>query len=86
MITRLLFTTAMLLSMSAFAADANKAEALFDGRCASCHSLSRTRTMLEPVKEVDRPAHLARFLRSHPSRLPTDDERLVIELLSRRAK
>ncbi len=86
MIARVIFATEMQMPMSTFAADANKAEETTDRRCASCRSLSRTGAMLEHDKKADRPAHLSKFLRSHSSRLPDDDERHVIELLSGRGK
>jgi len=86
MIARLLITTSMLFSMPAIAAESGTGETIFDRKCAHCHTLSRTKAMLNPVKEEDRPAHLSKYLRTHPSKLGDDDERLVIELLSRPGK
>ena len=82
MLLRLLLTTLILLPMSAWADDISKGEDIFERRCASCHSLSRTKKFLDDVKPEDRPAHLKRFLRSHPSKLDDADEQLVIKVLS----
>lgn len=82
MILRLLLSASMLLPMYALADDLSKGEDIFERRCASCHSLSRTKKFLDDVKPDDRPAHLKRFLRSHPSKLDDADEQLVIQLLS----
>lgn len=83
MIGRLLIAAVFLLPMSALADDLSKGEDIFERRCASCHSLSRTKKLLDDVKPEDRPAHLVRFLRSHPSKLDDADEQLVIKVLSR---
>ena len=66
--------------------DLTRGEDMFDARCAHCHSLSRTRKMLDDVKPDDRPAYLKKFLRSHPNRLDEDGEDLVIRLLSTRSR
>lgn len=83
MFSRLLLGALMILPMSAFADDRTKGEEIFEKRCAMCHSLSRVKKLLDDVKLEDRPAHLKRFLRSHPSKLPDADEELVIKALSR---
>ena len=57
-------------------------EEIFERRCASCHSLSRTKKLLNDVSLDERAGYLVRFLRSHPSRLDDNDEKLVIEVLS----
>ena len=82
MISRLLLSASLLLPMSARADDISKGEDIFERRCASCHSLTRTKKLLTDVKTEDRPAHLKRFLRSHPSKLDDADEELVIKVLS----
>ena len=82
MLLRLLLTTLILLPTSAWADDISKGEDIFERRCASCHSLSRTKKFLDDVKPEDRPAHLKRFLRSHPNKLNDADEQLVIKVLS----
>jgi hypothetical protein len=82
MISRLLPGVLLLLPMHALADDLSKGEDIFERRCASCHSLSRTKKFLDDVKPEGRPAHLKRFLRSHPSKLDNADEELVIKVLS----
>lgn len=82
MITRLLLSASLLLPMSAFADDLSKGKEIFENKCAMCHSLSRTKKFLDDVKLEDRPAHLKRFLRSHPNKLGDADEQLVIQVLS----
>jgi hypothetical protein len=82
MISRLLPGVLLLLPTFALADDISKGEDIFERRCASCHSLPRTKKFLDDVKPEDRPAHLKRFLRSHPSKLDDADEELVIKVLS----
>ncbi len=82
MVVRLLVVVTMLLPVSAWADDISKGEEIFERRCASCHSLSRTKKFLDDVELEDRPAHLKRFLRSHPNKLDDADEKLVIKVLS----
>ena len=82
MVIRLLLSASLLLPMSVRADDLSKGEEIFERRCAGCHSLSRTKKLLDDVKLEDRRAHLKRFLRSHPSRLDDADEELVIKVLS----
>ena len=82
MIPRLLVTAALLLPMPSLASDLSNGEEIFERRCASCHSLSRTKKLLNDVSLDERAGYLVRFLRSHPSRLDDNDEKLVIEVLS----
>ena len=83
MIARLVTTGLMFLPLSLLANDSGTGEDIFERRCASCHSLTRVRAMLDDVKPADRPAHLVKFLGSHPSKLDDGDQELVIEVLSR---
>ena len=85
-IERLLMAAILVLPGAVLADDPARGEDIFDARCAHCHSLSRTRTMLDDVKPDDHPAYLKKFLRSHPNRLDEDDEDLVIRLLSTRSQ
>ena len=82
MLLRLVISASLSLPISAWADDISKGEDIFERRCASCHSLPRTKKFLDDVKLEDRPAHLKRFLRSHPSKLDDADEELVIKVLS----
>ena len=83
MLPRFILMLCLSLPVSVCADDAGKGADIFNSKCAGCHSLSRAKGLLKDVKPDERPAHLRRFLRSHPGRLPDADEQLVIDVLSR---
>jgi mono/diheme cytochrome c family protein len=56
--------------------------ALFKARCQACHTLGMVEALLEPRPKAERPAYLAKFLKTHPARLTAGDLETVIAFLS----
>jgi len=57
--------------------------ALFKAKCQACHTLSMVEALLEPRPNAERPAYLAKFLKTHPARLTEGELETVIAFLSR---
>lgn len=62
---------------------ADEGAALFQARCQACHTLSMVEALLEPRPNAERPAYLAKFLKTHPARLTAGELETVIAFLSR---
>jgi len=88
MTARLLFIVTLLVaSLPAVAAEgAQDGEQIFKAKCQACHTLSMVQALLAPKPEVDRPAHLTTFLKTHPARLNDTERETVIAFLSVKAK
>jgi mono/diheme cytochrome c family protein len=59
-------------------------EATFKAKCQACHALNQVQGLLEPKPTADRPAHLTKFLKTHPAKLNEAEKEAVIAFLSRR--
>lgn len=59
------------------------AEATFKAKCQACHALKQVQGLLEPKPATDRPAHLTKFLKTHPAKLNEAEKEAVIAFLSR---
>jgi hypothetical protein len=58
-------------------------EAIFKAKCQACHALKQVQGLLQPKPIADRPAHLAKFLKTHPAKLNDTEKEAVIGFLSR---
>ena len=84
-VTARLFCIAALLTLPlvASADQPLDGEAIFKAKCQACHELKQAQALLQPMPAADRPAHLAKFLRSHPAKLDEAEKEAVIAVLSR---
>jgi mono/diheme cytochrome c family protein len=84
MTARPLIVAALLtLPVAAVADEPLDGEALFKAKCQACHSLSQVQGLLQPKAVADRPAHLTKFLKTHPAKLNEAEKSAVISFLSR---
>ncbi len=84
MTARLLCLAALLSLPSVASADQPlDGEVIFKAKCQACHELKQAQALLQPMPAADRPAHLAKFLRSHPAKLDKAEKEAVIAVLSR---
>ena len=58
-------------------------EAIFKAKCQACHALGQVQGLLQPKPAADRPAYLAKFLKTHPAKLDESEKESVIAFLSR---
>ncbi len=68
------------------AAAADNGEEIFNQKCSQCHTFAMAQAMLEPMQESERPAHLKKFLETHPPKLNDSEKAAVIQALSRKQK
>lgn len=81
----LILACLLLVSTSALAEQgADDGAALFKAKCQACHTLSMVEALLEPRPAEERPAHLKKFLKTHPARLTAEELEIVIAFLSRK--
>jgi len=84
MIARLFCVAALLtLPLVASAGEPLDGQAIFKAKCQGCHALGQVQGLLQPKPAADRPAHLAKFLKSHPAKLNEAEKEVVIAFLSR---
>lgn len=87
MTARLLVTAAMLaVPLAAMAEQPGDGEKIFKAKCSGCHSLTMVQGLLAPKPETQRPAHLTKFLKTHPAKLDDTEKATVMDFLSRAAK
>lgn len=81
----LILACLLLVSASALADEGgDDGAALFKAKCQACHTLSMVEALLEPRPAAERPAHLQKFLKTHPARLTAEELETVIAFLSRK--
>jgi mono/diheme cytochrome c family protein len=84
MTVRSLIIAALLaLPVAAIAEETLDGEALFKAKCQACHTLQQVQGLLEPKPAADRPAHLSKFLKTHPAKLNETEKSAVIGFLSK---
>jgi len=61
-------------------------ESIFKAKCQGCHALNQVQGLLMPKPPAERPAHLTKFLKTHPAKLNDAEKQAVIAFLSRPEK
>ena len=73
----------LMLPIVASADQPRDGEAIFKAKCQTCHGLKQVQGLLQPKPAAERPAYLAKFLKSHPAKLDESEKESVIAFLSR---
>ena len=76
----------LMLPLAVLAAEPADGESIFKAKCQGCHALNQVQGLLMPKPPAERPAHLTKFLKTHPAKLNDAEKQAVIAFLSRPEK
>ena len=76
----------LMLPLAVLADEPADGESIFKAKCQGCHALNQVQGLLMPKPPAERPAHLTKFLKTHPAKLNDAQKQAVIAFLSRPEK